>query len=387
MMHTNNVAILIAASEQLETFSLTHTLNDLGVSNITLTSVNEEDIIRQSLKNNISTIFLDVMNLDTTSAQRLIQSIVTRTNSKVFAIGQSENIGTFREMLSAGASDYLVNPIEFAMLEQLSFVSETSIADDRSGKVISIVSAKGGSGSSTIAATLSQLLATQNQSVTSVDLDFSMGDLDLLLNVEGNTALVEMLQFPERLEPVLFERSGVEVSEKHTLFTGYLSLESTPFWPEKTALELFNKFCLQNTDYVTLDIPTYSLRDQVGQHALRSADVRIIVLEPTLGAIRNANQILKQLQGDSYFHNIVVLNHTKSDSASMISAKDVENALGVPVDVEISFAPSHFVAKSSLGQPVHIGHKRVKAAFQTLMNKVTGQAPQRSRRQFWKRGA
>ncbi|GLO63406.1 hypothetical protein MACH09_39140 [Vibrio sp. MACH09] len=385
MKHVSDVTVLIAASEQLDSFSFTRTLAEFGIVDVTVCSLNEDDIIRQVLRKNITTLFLDVMTVEIVEAQKLIQSIVTRTSSKVFAIGQSEEIATYRNMLSAGASDYLVHPVGLEMLQRISLVAEKS-NDVQKGKIISVVSAKGGLGSTTIAATLAQLLARQNQTVTSVDLDFAMGDLDLLLNVESNTALVELLQYPERLEPILFERSGVEVSKTHTLFTGYLPLDGAPFWPEKSALEQFNRFCLQSSEYVVMDIPTYSLRDQVGLQALRTADLRIIVVDATLGSLRNANQILKQLQAESNLQNIMVLNHTKSNTASLISVNDAKKALGVSIDVVIPFAPNHFIEKSALGQPAYVGNKKVKAAFQLLLEKITGQANP-TRRRFWKRGA
>ncbi|MEZ8154934.1 AAA family ATPase [Vibrio splendidus] len=386
MNQVHNLTVLIAASEQLDTLALTYTLNDFGINNITTSSNQEDDVVRQVLKNDVKTIFLDVLNSELPESKQVVQRLIQRTGCQVIAIGHSTEIFAYRGMLASGASDYLVNPVTPQDLEHVSFAALQLNNEKRNEKIVSIVSAKGGSGSSTIIATLSQQLAELEKRVTCMDLDFSMGDLDLLLNVEGNTALVELLQYPERLEPLVFERSGISVSPEHTLFTGYLPLDTTPFWPQKSAFDQFTKFCLQSSDYLLIDIPTYSLRDQVGFEALKSADIRIIVVEPTLSSIRNAGQIIKRLQNQAASQTIVVLNHCKSDSASLISAHDVKKSLGTSVDVVIPFLPNHFLNKSSLGQPAHKGNRKVKLAFNSLLELVTGE-PQQGSRRFWKRGA
>ena len=386
MNQVHQLTVLIAASEQLDPLALTHTLNDFGIHNITVSSNQEDDVVRHVLKHGIKTIFLDVLNCELAESKQAVQRLIKRTGCQVIVLGHSDEIFIYRGMLASGASDYLVPPVTQQDLEHVSFSALQNNSEKRNEKVISVVSAKGGSGSSTITATLAQQLAELDKKVSCLDLDFSMGDLDLLLNVEGNSALIELLQYPERLDPLVFERSGISVSAKHTLFTGYLPLDATPFWPQKSALDQFTKFCLQNSDYLLVDIPTYSLRDQVGFDALKSADIRVIVVEPTLGSIRNAGQILKRLQNQADSQTLVVLNHTKSDSGSMISVNDVKKSLGVPVDVVIPFSPNHFLSKSSLGQPAHKGNRKVKVAFNSLVELITGESQQSSRR-FWKRGA
>ncbi|EGU41499.1 P-loop NTPase [Vibrio splendidus] len=386
MNKVHQLTVLIAASEQLDTLSLKATLSDFGINHIITSSNQEDEVVRQVLKHGITTVFLDVMSCELAESKQAVQRLIKRTGCQIIVIGQSNEIFIYRGMLASGASDYLVPPVTTQDLEHVSFTALQNSNGRRNEKVISVVSTKGGAGSSTITATLSQQLAELGKQVACLDLDFSMGDLDLLLNVEGNPALIELLQYPERLEPLVFERCGISVDEKHTLFTGYLPLDAAPFWPQKSALDQFTQFCLQKADYLVMDIPTYSLRDQVGFNALKSADIRVIVIEPTLGAIRNAGQIIKRLQEPSSSQTIVILNHCKSDSASMISVKDVQKSLGVKVDIIIPFLPNHFIGNSSLGHPAHKGNKKAKLAFNSLIELITGEVPQSSRR-FWKRGA
>ncbi|MCZ8486344.1 hypothetical protein O9993_15990 [Vibrio lentus] len=80
------------------------------------------------------------------------------------------------------------------------------------------------------------------------------------------------------------------------------------------------------------------------------------------------------------------MNHCKSDSASLISVNDVKKSPEASVDVVIPFLPNHFLSKSSLGQPAHKGNRKVKLAFNSLLEPVTASRKQGSRR-FGKRGA
>ena len=124
--------------------------------------------------------------------------------------------------------------------------------------------------------------------------------------------------------------------------------------------------------------------------ALKSSDVRILVIEPSLAAIRNAGQILSILcsgeQAAFNRKNLLVVNHTKSDKASLLTLNDIHRALGAEIDVSIPFAPLHFLNKSALGQSAVKGHRKVSRAFCLLADKVMGAESPRSF-QFWKRGA
>lgn len=388
MMKNQNLSVLVASSPALDSYHLSLAFAEQGITQLTQVSLEREQIIKQALINNHSVIALDVIGLSVEEAQSLVSNLVHRTGCKVIAIGDDEKIAYYRSLLSAGALEYLVNPIAPDALASLDFGHHHN--GNQSGKRISVVGTKGGVGTSTVVANLARMMNSRGQSTAVADLDFASGDLDLHFDVQGNTALVEMLQYPERLEPVVFERSGITVQPDLTLFTGYLPLDTDPFWPDKNALEHFSKYCLEHADNLIFDIPSFSLRDQVGMSVLKSADVRVIVVELTLSSIRNAGQIFSFLSAGAEAglakENLLVVNHTKSNKASLIALNDVHRALGVDIDVSVPFAPNHFLAKESLGQSAIKGNRKVSQAFSDLADKVEGTPQSRSFR-FWKRGA
>ena len=112
MNQVHNLAVLIAASEQLDTLALTYTLNDFGINNITTSSNQEDDVVREVLKNDVKTIFLDVLNSELPESKQVVQRLIQRTGCQVIAIGHSTEIFAYRGMLASGASDYLVKPCD-----------------------------------------------------------------------------------------------------------------------------------------------------------------------------------------------------------------------------------------------------------------------------------
>ncbi|EGA65466.1 AAA family ATPase [Vibrio brasiliensis] len=386
-MNKHSMSVLVAATNELDMYSLSVAFAEKGISNIDQVEVDDQQIVKSVVKHGYDIVVLDVSRLSLAQAESLLHTVAVKTGAQIVAIGDNPEIAFYRSMVAAGACEYVLNPIDSNAFATTEFA--VSKADASQGKVISVVGAKGGAGASTIAANLARELVTRGESVTVTDMDFATGDLDLQFDVQGNTALVEMLQYPERLEPVVYERSGIKVADNLMLFTGYLPLDSAPFWPEKSALDHFRRFTLKHSDTLVLDLPSFSMRDQIGFSSLAQADVRILVVEPTLASIRNTGQILAALESTATVRdgklNLIVVNHTKSDKASLINCNDVQRALGVTVDVAIPYAPNHFLVKESLGRSMLNGNRKVSRAFEQLASKVNGDVAIKRKR--WLRGA
>jgi len=267
--------------------------------------------------------------------------------------------------------------------------SQYRVASSGQGKRIVIASAKGGAGCTTIAANLAWLLSHQFDSrVACADLDFVSGDLDLHFNITASNRLTEMLEYPERLEPIVFERSGVKAAEKLHVFTGYSQQLAQEFWPDSVSFEATSLFCQQQTDYLIWDLPSFCLRDSVGFEAMRSADIRIVIVEPTLASIRHTNQLLTQLVTDHDQQTMLILNYTKPEKVSLISLADVNHALGQMVDLVMPFSPEKMLSSATLGCQVADDNSRLGWAFKQLAARIAGKSIDRRRglRHWFRRG-
>lgn len=254
---------------------------------------------------------------------------------------------------------------------------------------IAVVSAKGGAGTTSLLANIAWGLSQQqDSSVACADLDFVTGDLDLQFSVHANNALLEMLQFPDRLEPIIYQRSGVKVNDDLYVFTGYASGFEQHFWPDVTSMNKVSHFCLQQAGYLLWDIPTFCLRDKVGFETLNSSDIRVVIVEPTLASIRSTNQLLTKLDKSSTTRTLVVLNHTKPESLSLITAKDVAATLDRQLDAEIPYSPRDMCASSALGVLAINQKSRNAKALKKLVTLISGESPIVKSSFFrWRKGA
>ncbi|QUM77023.1 hypothetical protein HWV00_12660 [Moritella sp. 24] len=254
---------------------------------------------------------------------------------------------------------------------------------------IAIVSAKGGAGTTSLLANIAWGLSQQqNTSVACADLDFVTGDLDLQFSVQANNALLEMLQFPDRLEPVIYQRSGIKVNDDLYVFTGYASGFEQHFWPDVTSMAKVSAFCLQQATHLLWDIPAFCLRDKVGFDTLNSSDIRVVIVEPTLASIRSTNQLLTKLETSSTTRTLVVLNHTTPESLSLITAKDVAATLDRKLDAEIPYSPGYMRTSSALGVLAITQKSRNAKALKKLVALISGDTEASKRRLFrWRKGA
>lgn len=256
---------------------------------------------------------------------------------------------------------------------------------------IAVVSAKGGAGTTSLIANIAWGLSQLGQSsVACADLDFLTGDLDLQFSVQANNALLEMLQFPDRLEPVIYQRSGVKVNDDLYLFTGYASGFELHFWPDVASMDKVSDFCLEQANHVIWDIPAFCLRDKVGFETLNRSDIRVVIVEPTLASIRSSNQLLTKLAstGSLATRTIVVLNHTKPEAQSLITANDVAATLNRKLDVEIPYSPEDMRTGNALGLLAINQKSRSAKALKKLVAVINGESKESKSSVFrWRKGA
>lgn len=266
---------------------------------------------------------------------------------------------------------------------------EHSLDSKSSGNKIAVVSAKGGAGTTSLLANIAWGLSQQQDTqIACADLDFITGDLDLQFSVQANNALLEMLQFPDRLVPVIYQRSGIKVSDDLYLFTGYTAGFEQHFWPDVTSMQKVSRFCQQQATHLLWDVPAFCLRDRVGFDTLNSSDIRVVIVEPTLASIRSTHQLLAKLDTLASSRTLVVLNHTKPESLSLITAKDVATALDCELDAEIPYSPADMRAGNALGVLAINQKSRNAKALKKLVSLISGEAQTVKSGLFsWRKGA
>jgi pilus assembly protein CpaE len=118
---------------------------------------------------------------------------------------------------------------------------------------------------------------------------------------------------------------------------------------------------------------------------------RILVLEPTLVAVRDTLRLLALPHGPLQVHRgLIVLN--RMNRTGTLSRRQVEDALKMPVDIAIPDLPKFVENAASVGIPAALNHRFYKGivalAAQAAAAFPIDSAPERStapRRSGWRR--
>ena len=137
----------------------------------------------------------------------------------VIAIGDSNEVGLYRDLLHSGVSDYIFKPLTTPLLARAlnakTNAPEPGGIQRKLGTTVAFVGARGGVGTTTLAVNLAWYLAErQSRRVALVDLDLYNGDCALALNVKVTPGLREALVNPGRIDSVLLERVMAPVGER-----------------------------------------------------------------------------------------------------------------------------------------------------------------------------
>src|SRR6202012_1423473 len=124
---------------------------------------------------------------------------VCDTATKVIVVGLVNDLELYRELMRRGASEYLVAPL--SPLQLIEVISGLYLDPGAApiGRVVAVVGARGGSGSSTLAHNIGWCIAEEfNVNTTIIDMDLPFGTVGLDFNDEASQGVCDALSAPER---------------------------------------------------------------------------------------------------------------------------------------------------------------------------------------------
>ncbi len=269
---------------------------------------------------------------------------------KVILIGDSNDIGLYRELIRRGVSEYLVPPLQ--PLQLIRTISGLYVDPTKPflGRTIAFVGAKGGVGSSTIAHNVAWCMAEHARvNTTLVDLDLSWGTTALDFNNDPATGVADALETPERVDDVLLDRLLTRHTDHLTLFTAPASLERE-FEISADAYETVIEGVRRGVPFVVLDLP--HIWSKWMRQTLMQADEVVIVAQPDLAGLRNAKNIFDMIKmgRPNDAAPKVVLNMVGVAKRPEIPVKDFADALGVEPALVLPYDPQLFGTASNNGQ-------------------------------------
>ncbi|HKX64490.1 MAG TPA: AAA family ATPase [Rhizomicrobium sp.] len=298
--------------------------------------------------------------------------------TKVVVVGRSNDVELYRELMRRGASEYLVAPLSpLQLIEVISglYLDPGSVPI---GRVVAVVGARGGVGSSTLSHNIGWCIAEElHINTTVIDLDLPFGTVGLDFNDEASQGICDALSAPERLDDVLLDRLLIKRGEHLSLFAAPAVLdreyESSP-----DAFETVIDVVRQSIPCVILDLP-HGWQPWI-KTALLAADEVVIVATPDLTSLRNAKNIIDLVRGarPNDAPPRLVINQVGVPKRPEIPAKDFAETMGLDPSAIIPFDPAVFGQAANNGQMVMevMPKAPVAESLRQLCRAITGRTMQ-----------
>ena len=175
--------------------------------------------------------------------------------TKVIVCGKVNDIILYRQLILRGVSEYLVAP--FGVMEFVQAVSHLYSAPGANpvGRVVAVIGAKGGVGSSTIAHNIAWSIATGLEIATIIaDLDLGFGTAGLDFNQDPPQGIAEAVFAPDRVDANLVDRLLSKCSDNLNLLAAPATLDRLYDFAE-TAFDSIIDVLRASTPCIVLDMP------------------------------------------------------------------------------------------------------------------------------------
>lgn len=197
------------------------------------------------------------------------------------------------------------------------------------GRVIGLIGAKGGSGSTFLTTNLAFALSRLGKRVVVLDLNLYFGDAAIFLgDTASKTTIVDLARQSQSLDQDMFESSMAKISERlHLLVSPETPVNINVVSP--VAIQKIIEVARRHYDFVVLDMS--ALLDSTAVKALDMCESVNLVMQLNLPDVRAAKRMVRVFRDLGYDNdkiNIMVNRYVKGGD---ISLNDVQKATSLKV--------------------------------------------------------
>ena len=295
----------------------------------------------------------------------------------VIAIGERNDCGLFRDLLHHGVTDYLVKPLSPALLQRaISNISDhggQSKANNKLGKLVAVMGARGGVGATTVATSLSWIIAQRRRrKVALLDLDLQFGTVALSLDIEPSHGLREALESADRVDSLFMDRMLTQHSDRLFVMSAEESPDETLLL-DFAAIELLLSELRNKFHYVVVDLPRSASPSTL--QVLEHATDLILVSDFSLAGMRDTMRTVGFLPTLNASCNSVIVGSREGEHKQGEMPKaEFEKGIGRKVDFVLPFDAKTVASATNFGQPVAAGKGPVAKGLEDIADRLCGPA-------------
>jgi pilus assembly protein CpaE len=293
----------------------------------------------------------------------------------VIALGRRDDLNLYRALLELGVTEYLTKPITAAMLNRTLSRGRRAQAGEegRHAQIITFMGARGGVGTTTVAAGLAWSLAhLHGRQAALLDLDLHFGNLALNLDLVPGPGLREALEFPARIDARLLASAILHESPQLTVLAAEEPLLDHP-QTESEAIGAIAAVLRSECDFILIDLPRHP--SEIVRRTLALANTACIVTDLSLASARDALRIgdFNRALAPGAQH-MVIGNQVGAVHRGEVGRAEFERVVGLTLDYAIPFEPQAALATSSTGKalPEALRSSKASAELMAMAQRIGG---------------
>jgi pilus assembly protein CpaE len=355
-METNLISVLVVDGDSASRNYLAAMLSKSGYS-VLLASLGREGLI-SAWRDQPNIIILDPVLPDLTGLEmvtRLRQDRRTSTVSLV-ALSSRENPQEMAALLAAGCSEYLVKSSQTLqkLLELLpSLGSGEHKVPKKQGKLIVFLSAKGGTGTSSLCANIAMCLASEkmDKKVAVMDLVLPIGSIAHIVGYDDGLNLVTAAgQEPDQMTAEYFKDTLPHISGWYFhLLAGAPDPESANQLPGDRVGDIL-KAIVESYDFVFVDLGRSLSR--ISLPIIQKADVIAMILSTDLATADLTLTVWEYLKAQGVDPQRAYLIQNRAVGLEGLSKAALEKMIGLPIGITMPYIGDNFTVANNRHEPL-----------------------------------
>lgn len=245
---------------------------------------------------------------------------------------------------------------------------------DTTSRVIVITSGKGGVGKTTTTANIGMALANLGEKVALIDADIGLRNLDLALGLENRVVydIVEVVEGRAEVRKALIKDKR---QPNLALLPAAQTRDKSAVTPDQMK-QVIADIQAEGYTFILIDCPAGI--EQGFKNATAGANEAIVVVNPEMSSVRDADRIVGLLEAQELRNPSLVVNRLRPrmvKSQDMLSVEDVQEVLGASVKL-IGVIPDDdmIITSTNKGEPASMTEGSLAGqAYRNIARRLKGE--------------